>query len=624
MATTPLDPNDPDVAAALADLDQMRKPQGPAAAPAPAPTTSGWGRGVWSMPSGDPEMDAGRREIEQMRTPPPAPPPGPTVPMNPADPESSAAGGELLDWIKQQRALAEQQGEWDPNKGWFGEPTPKGARTAATATAMGILGGSGIMRDVPAPATNPLTGAGPSPRLPPGGPGAHGAPPPPPPAPGGGAPAPESAGAAATPAELAGISPKEVAVYRQTQEGSKLVENQPVGVRDDKAYIPREVVSIPEQLQTAEAARAYKALRQQNPDVEQQARLNADNNNTERTNYFDATAGSPADLFNAKNARDAQATKDLAAAFSNKQQANAQPVVDLGHSILTDPRDSVRPAITNPVNDVLGKLTKPDGTLVTDPETLYGVREHINDLLSDQTNARASSRLLQLKAALDQQIEAAAPGFRQYLTNYSNASRRIDEMTALQGVRSRLFDTKGYIQLGNVQRVMKGLVDARGPTGSPTDPARSISDENMDRLWNLRDTLRRADAADQLARARGSDTVQNAWDTLRQAATSTAGEAALHLGVGHILPGVGNALLGFGRQAWEAARAGQIARQNVARGIEMASPSTPLTHPETGEQLNPFTGAPINPPPSPFTPTTAPRWGTIAPGSPPPQGGPQP
>ena len=52
------------------------------------------------------------------------------------------------------------------------------------------------------------------------------------------------------------------------------------------------------------------------------------NNNEARLNLFDQVAGSPTTLETLQAARSAQANSDLAAAWANKQPADAQPVLD--------------------------------------------------------------------------------------------------------------------------------------------------------------------------------------------------------------------------------------------------------------------------------------------------------
>lgn len=152
---------------------------------------------------------------------------------------------------------------------------------------------------------------------------------------------------------------------------------------------------------------------------------------------------------------------------------------------------------------------------------------------------RASAQLQELKAALDVTIEAAAPGFRQYLQNFSEASRPIDEMAILQEYGPRLRDSQNRITYSSVQRMLKDIVDDRGGRG--ISPAQSISDETINKLFALRDDLRRVASSDDLARARGSDTAQNALDMVKSIAGKGMAEGAGV--VAGAFPGVGSMLL---------------------------------------------------------------------------------
>src|ERR1700722_1087199 len=68
--------------------------------------------------------------------------------------------------------------------------------------------------------------------------------------------------------------------------------------------------------------------------------------------------------------------------------------------------------------------------------------------------------------------------------------------------------------------MMKQIVDARSSPG--VNEAKSITDDTMQKLWNLRDDLRRVASAQDLARAPGSDSVQNAWDAVKGVGKSAA------------------------------------------------------------------------------------------------------
>ena len=60
-------------------------------------------------------------------------------------------------------------------------------------------------------------------------------------------------------------------------------------------------------------------------------------NNDARVEYYEQAAGTPTQVLRLKEARGAQAQKDLATAFGSKQPTDAQPVMDTLNSILTDP-----------------------------------------------------------------------------------------------------------------------------------------------------------------------------------------------------------------------------------------------------------------------------------------------
>ena len=394
-------------------------------------------------------------------------------------------------------------------------------------------------------------------------------------------PQPAPAGAQATPASALGLTPAEEAAYQATADGKKLLEAQQPGLQDRTAYVPNVTPSSADIEQTVNTSRELKSLGQTAPDVSQAAREIADDNNNARTAYFNKQAGSPVDVMNAKAARDTQAQTDLKATWANKQDADASPVLDVANQILAGP-DGKRPAVVNAVKSVTDQLRDSSGNLETDPELLYGARKHIGDLLSkegaqtDPLAQRAKDNLIQLRDALDGVIEQAAPGFGQYLKNFATASKPIDAMTALQEFAPRLYDAQNRMQYSRVQSMMKQLVDARNSPG--VNPYKSIPDDTMQSLWNLRDDLRRSAAAQDLARTAGSDTAQNVWDAVRGVVSLKNAARAL--------PAAGSFLGPLGVIGGQAAEAGinrlltnRALRQQTERGMEMLRPNTLLQPP---------------------------------------------
>lgn len=334
-----------------------------------------------------------------------------------------------------------------------------------------------------------------------------------------------SVGAAATPDPLANITRKEMVAQRATAERDRLMEPQPAGA-DTTQYIPGVQTTEAQYMQRAGVARDEKRLEMEMPEPFKEVRRQ---NNEVRAQFYADMEGTPVLKRRLEEARDAQATADLRAAWSGKQPANVQPVQDTAAAILESP-DGRRPAVRSAVDQVTKELVGTDGKAITDPELLYGVRKHIDDLLEakdgsgTKINDRVRAQLLELKGSLDGVIEQAAPGFGQYLKNFTEASKPIDEMTILQEYAPKIRDTQGRITYSGVQRMMKDIVTAR--EGKATHPAQGISDDAMAKLWALRDDLRRVASAEDLAKARGSDTAQNFLDVAKSVGGRAAGETA--------------------------------------------------------------------------------------------------
>jgi hypothetical protein len=407
----------------------------------------------------------------------------------------------------------------------------------------------------------------------------------PPPRPMVGEGATQSVGAAASREGSApgtfGLSPKEAAAYRSTAEGQKLLEAQQPGIPDRTAYVPGVEPSAAEIEQSVNTSRELKSLKLQAPEVSEEARAVAAQNNDARRMHFEQLAGSDVSLMNAKAARAAQAEADLKATWAGKTEANPAAVLDKAAEIKASP-DGRRPLVRGAIDSVTSELTGPDGKLITDPEQLYGVRKHIDDLTSreaaaaDPKNVRAVAALDQLKTELDTVIEASAPGFKQYLQNFSSASRPIDAMEALQKFEPKLYDAQNRMQYSRVQSMMRQIVDARSAPG--VNAFKSIPDETMQQLWNLRDDLRRSAGAEELARTTGSDTAQNAWDIAKTYAKA-GGTAAAHGVANAISPGFGSMALTGARNMLAPIFSARNARKQTTRGMEMLHPKDNLLQP---------------------------------------------
>ncbi len=143
----------------------------------------------------------------------------------------------------------------------------------------------------------------------------------------------------------------------------------------------------------------------------------------------------------------------------------------------------------------------------SDAEQLYGVRQHIGDLINPKDNSPsrlAATELIQVRNALDRAIEKGAPGYKKYLADFAKASRPINVQEGLQ--KARVTDANGKITLGKVDNLIKTTERLRRAPGK--NWAKSLTDDEMAHLYALRTDLRMADRSS-LGKAIGSNTVQN-------------------------------------------------------------------------------------------------------------------
>lgn len=231
-------------------------------------------------------------------------------------------------------------------------------------------------------------------------------------------------------------------------------------------------------------------------------------NQAARADHLASITGTPADLAAAEAERDAATAKARAAAFSSPQPTDPTPVIQTIDKILASGQGQ-RDAVANALNDVRAKLVDKDGNLQTDPEQLYGIRQHINDIISPKAagtakDARAAAReLMTVKDALDPVIEQGAPGFTNYIRQYEELSKPINGMQYLQSLN--LTDAQGKIQLGKLNTAINGLERQQKLPGARL--ADSVTDEQLEQLKALREDFRR-DAKQQLGKSLGSDTHQ--------------------------------------------------------------------------------------------------------------------
>ncbi len=195
---------------------------------------------------------------------------------------------------------------------------------------------------------------------------------------------------------------------------------------------------------------------------------------------------------------------------------------------------------------VIDQAAKTLGTsqaVQADPAQLYGIRKAINDSLSPlAANAGsdaqlAANELQQVKTALDNSIEGAAPGFKQGIADYAASSRPIDAMQYLQSKGYTAAD--GTVTLAKVKGVLDDIAKQTALPGARN--AKSVPQTTVDSLQGLYADLLRQNNS-RLGMQPGSNTFQNlAVNSAMQGMGAPAAFGAKLLGG---VPFVGNTLTG--------------------------------------------------------------------------------
>jgi hypothetical protein len=408
-------------------------------------------------------------------------------------------------------------------------------------------------------------------------------------------PGPGSVGAAAsregTPASEIGLTPAEEAAYRSTAEGNKLLEPQEPGFRDDKQYLPGEIVNEAEASQDVLVARELKSLRQQTPALDAKMTADETHNNNLRYNAINNAIPGQVQITAAKTARKEAMQAAEPEVFHNATDADVLPIVSEIKAILSEPKNLENMQLQQHVRPLIARLVNPDGSpKIVDPRQLWGWRQDVQHLTSsdaqraDPNLRRVSGHLGRVLDVTDDRIEAAAPGYQARLRDeYRTRSNEIDAMVALNAERFKLYDSQNVPNYNAIQSLMRRIIDAR-QGNDPYEPFTHVTNETLGSLFNIRDTMRRSRAADRLAAPKGSPTAQNLGDALRGAGKMALQTAAPAVGAGIGLamfpgmPSVGSTI-GIGAGAMVNHLLSERGmRQRMTRGLELTNPNR-LMHP---------------------------------------------
>ena len=250
-----------------------------------------------------------------------------------------------------------------------------------------------------------------------------------------------------------------------------------------------------------------RAMRDLNPNSPLLAR--EAQNQEARLAHLETATGTPEDVAAAASARDKAATSTLKQVFGAKSPTvDIAPVKQAISDILDGP-SGARSSVKDAMRDVTNTLNN-GGKPIADPEKLYhSVRKEIGDLISgtDMTKAygkAAATQRMAVRDKLDDVIESGAPGFKQYLEDYTASSKPIASMKFLQ--EQNLLDAKGNITLQKVQNAIRRLDQQQAAAGAKA--AKSVTDAQRNALESIRDDLLRSKNIE-LGRAIGSNSIQN-------------------------------------------------------------------------------------------------------------------
>ncbi len=211
------------------------------------------------------------------------------------------------------------------------------------------------------------------------------------------------------------------------------------------------------------------------------------------------------------------------------QSTGAQPAQTLpGRAPIKQVHDVIDQLLASPAGarESIGKTLRWAKGLIgenDDPETLYEVRKDLALAQRDQLQpggrdapnatmlAQARGQLGKVIGSLDDAIESAAPGYKDYLSRYSELSEPIDQMSAIQGLQRRAssgLDTATGEQFLSGPQFARNLRSTLERSDGPFSPR--LTPEQTQRLEAVREDLQRAGAVgNPTVRTPGSDTFQN-------------------------------------------------------------------------------------------------------------------
>lgn len=236
--------------------------------------------------------------------------------------------------------------------------------------------------------------------------------------------------------------------------------------------------------------------------------------NAARQAELGALGGTPADVAAAKAARDVETATMREAALSSAGEADTTPVFQTIKGILDSPSGK-RESVSKAIEWAKGQIGD-----TKDPAALYEIRKDLQlaqagklqpsspNAPNASTLALARGQLSKVVDSLDDQIEAAAPGFKAYLERYREMSGPIDQMKVIQEIQRRAQLTSADVTTG--QQFLGNANFSRALDAALQKSGAKLTQDQTERLNAIRTDLQYGQAINSpLVKAPGSDTFQN-------------------------------------------------------------------------------------------------------------------
>jgi hypothetical protein len=226
-------------------------------------------------------------------------------------------------------------------------------------------------------------------------------------------------------------------------------------------------------------------------------------------------SGQPGSIVRAETKRNELTGPMREAAFANVQvdpatfQSGISLVVNRAIENVMDSSVGVRKDVETAMKFATDRIAR-----AKNPEELYEVRKDLAAAAQGKYNQEnpslrlAKGQLNDVISTIDDVIEAAAPGYQQYMSQFRKSSSAIDQMRVLQGIQDRV--TTGQPNIMTGEPVLAAGALRRELKTKADELDLKLSDAAQRRLDNIINEINRGQAATAPGvKAPGSNTFQN-------------------------------------------------------------------------------------------------------------------